>query len=147
MRRLFLALHFDCIVATNLKADEMKALLKWAAKECDKEKDDCLVLVLMCHGKENYIYGTDYEPLHLYNDVYEQFSKDNCPELKGKPKLFFVQASRRGQHSVCFSKRHQQFRLSRFDHPYVCALSQALYICSRALVVKSGKWYYCRSVP
>ncbi|XP_077511085.1 caspase-3-like [Amblyomma americanum] len=99
MRRLFLALHFDCIVATNLKADEMKALLKWAAKECDKEKDDCLVLVLMCHGKENYIYGTDYEPLHLYNDVYEQFSKDNCPELKGKPKLFFVQASRRGNYS------------------------------------------------
>ncbi|XP_077511082.1 caspase-3-like isoform X2 [Amblyomma americanum] len=99
MRGLFLALHFKCTIATNLKADEMKTLLRWAAGECDEKKDDCLVVVLMCHGKENYIYGVDFEPLHLYNDVYEQFNNENCPELKGKPKLFLVQATREENHS------------------------------------------------
>ncbi|XP_077511076.1 caspase-2-like isoform X2 [Amblyomma americanum] len=100
MRGLFMALHFNCVVATNLKAAEMKKLLKWAAEQCDDSTDDCLVAVLMSHGEENCIYGADYEPLHLYYDVYEQFNNDNCPQLKGKPKLFFVQACR-GENYSC----------------------------------------------
>ncbi|KAK8779385.1 hypothetical protein V5799_019275 [Amblyomma americanum] len=78
---------------------EMKTLLRWAVKERLDRKEDCLVVVLLSHGKENYIYGVDFEPLHLYNDVYAQFSKDNCPQLKWKPKLFFVQATQEENYS------------------------------------------------
>ncbi|KAK8779386.1 hypothetical protein V5799_019276 [Amblyomma americanum] len=94
MRRLFLALHFDCTVAINLTSDEMKELLEWAAQPEQQKNADCLVVVLMSHGRQNYIYGVDFKPLHLYEDIYERFNNENCPALQGKPKLFFVQACR-----------------------------------------------------
>ncbi|XP_077508544.1 caspase-14-like [Amblyomma americanum] len=99
MRRLFLALHFDCTVAINLTSDEMKELLEWAAQPEQQKNADCLVVVLMSHGRQNYIYGVDFKPLHLYEDIYERFNNENCPALQGKPKLFFVQACRGGQHN------------------------------------------------
>lgn len=98
-RDVFLALHFDCVVAINLKAQEIKDLIDWAAHSTQQERVDCLVVVLMSHGVENHIYGTDFERVHLYEDVYEKFNNENCPQLQGKPKLFFVQACRGGKYN------------------------------------------------
>lgn len=98
MEALFKAFHFECIVRSNLRARDMKALLSWAAQEEQQRGADCLVVVLMSHGKRDTIDGSDSEQLHLVDDIYQLFNNDNCPALQGKPKLFFVQACRGGKH-------------------------------------------------
>ncbi|KAH9377315.1 hypothetical protein HPB48_013069 [Haemaphysalis longicornis] len=98
MEALFKAFHFDCIVRSNLRARDMKALLSWVAQEEQQRGADCLVVVLMSHGKRDMIDGIDGEQLHLVDDIYQLFNNDNCPALQGKPKLFFVQACRGAKH-------------------------------------------------
>nr|QQL93560.1 caspase9 [Rhipicephalus haemaphysaloides] len=93
MESLFTALHFRCIVGTNMTASEMKDLLykgAWSAHD----RTDCLVVILMSHGTKDTIHGVDNVPLHLDDDVYAMFNSANCPNLQGKPKVFFIQACR-----------------------------------------------------
>ncbi|KAL1425672.1 hypothetical protein MTO96_018966 [Rhipicephalus appendiculatus] len=91
---LFSALHFDCIVACDMNASHMKALLSEAARSEELQEADCLVVILMSHGKQDTIRGADGAELHLADDVYTLFNNENCPALHGKPKLFFIQACR-----------------------------------------------------
>jgi caspase 7 len=47
----------------------------------------------MTHGKKDgIIYSSDGE--FCVNNIWENFTGNNCPTLVGKPKLFFVQACR-----------------------------------------------------
>ncbi|KAH7944013.1 hypothetical protein HPB52_014301 [Rhipicephalus sanguineus] len=94
MEALFKAFLFKCIVHIDKKADEMKKLLSEAAQSKEQEGADCLVVILMSHGNQDTIQGVDGEELHLINSVYAQFNDEKCPALKGKPKLFFIQACR-----------------------------------------------------
>ncbi|XP_065310770.1 caspase-7-like isoform X1 [Dermacentor albipictus] len=94
MEALFRAFLFNCIVRHNLPASDMKALLSWAAQPKQQEGADCLVVILMSHGKQDMIDGSDGEQLHLASDVYALFNNEHCEALQGKPKLFFIQACR-----------------------------------------------------
>ena len=57
---------------------------------------ECVVLIIMSHGETNGIYGTDGKLTKL-NDMTDIFSSSQCPELKEKPRLVFVQACRGGK--------------------------------------------------
>ncbi|KAL1425668.1 hypothetical protein MTO96_018962 [Rhipicephalus appendiculatus] len=94
MKDLFIALHFQCILGTDMTAYEMKMLLSMAAMHAERESPDCLVVILMSHGREGTILSADGVPLHLDDDVYALFNNENCPGLEGKPKVFFIQACR-----------------------------------------------------
>ncbi|KAH9383233.1 hypothetical protein HPB48_024312 [Haemaphysalis longicornis] len=74
----------------------MKDLLRRVSKAESHRFADCLVVILMSHGEERFIYGSDGEKLHLRNDVYRTFNNEECPALKKKPKIFLVQACRGG---------------------------------------------------
>lgn len=50
-----------------------------------------LVVVIMSHGKENSVYGTDGIPVSL-DELKKPFEATRCPSLAGKPKLFLIQA-------------------------------------------------------
>jgi len=65
-----------------------------AAKE-DHSDADCFVGVLMSHGEEDKICGTD--GIVELQTIFQYFKGDNCIGLAGKPKLFFIQACRGGQ--------------------------------------------------
>ncbi|KAI8501662.1 luteolysis [Branchiostoma belcheri] len=54
---------------------------------------DSCVVVLMSHGDEGVIYGTDDIPVQL-DDIFGMFDNKNCPSLMEKPKMFFIQACR-----------------------------------------------------
>ncbi|XP_077511072.1 caspase-2-like [Amblyomma americanum] len=97
MEALFTEFHFHCIVRSNLRARDMKALLSWTAQPEQQRGADCLVVILMSHGKRDLIDCSDGEQLHLVDDIYALFNNDNCPALQGKPKLFFIQACRGGK--------------------------------------------------
>ncbi|ESO83598.1 hypothetical protein LOTGIDRAFT_133150, partial [Lottia gigantea] len=61
----------------------------------DHENSDACFICLLSHGEEGYIYGTDGEMLAL-NQIFDLFNNNKCPLLKGKPKIFIVQACRGG---------------------------------------------------
>lgn len=94
MEAIFSQLHFKVTVGTNLSAIEMKELLRHVSKAESQKEAECLVVILMSHGKEGTIYGCDGGKVDLECDVYQPFNNENCPDLQGKPKLFFVQACR-----------------------------------------------------
>lgn len=106
MKSLFTQLHFSVTVKTNLTALDMKSFLRKAA-EPEKHRDaDCLVVILLSHGNENAIEGTDGNMLDLRNEIYSLFNNTNCPTLKEKPKLFFVQACRGDKVQVPRGAKH-----------------------------------------
>lgn len=69
-----------------------------------KEEDDSFICVISSHGdwdrvkNTDIIYGYDRGTLYLQDSAYENLGADVCKHLKGKPKLFFVQACRGPQH-------------------------------------------------
>lgn len=95
MMCLFSGFHLECEAHQNLKAKEMEEVLKAAAESEQQWSADCLVVVLMSHGDQDIVFGTDCIPLNVRQEVYPLFSDDNCPALQGKLKLLFVHAWRR----------------------------------------------------
>lgn len=91
MEELFSSLYFNCVSYQDLAAKEMKEVLKAVTKPDQQEGAECLVVVLKSHGDKETIYGADDKPLHLYSEVYPLFVDENCPDLGGKPKLFFIE--------------------------------------------------------
>ena len=65
-----------------------------------KDSDDSFICVISSHGdwdaaqNTDVIYGRDEQPFHLQKIAYDKLSACVCVHLKGKPKLFFVQACR-----------------------------------------------------
>uniref|UniRef100_A0A182N2R0 Uncharacterized protein n=1 Tax=Anopheles dirus TaxID=7168 RepID=A0A182N2R0_9DIPT len=84
-------LGFDVRVFDDPKRKEVFAALRAVADE-DHTQNDCLVVVVMTHGKEKTLYAADnaYE----VDKLWEPFVGSACPTLVGKPKLFFIQACR-----------------------------------------------------
>jgi len=63
------------------------------------ENDECFIMFVMSHGKDNYVFGSDGQPVRI-NEIITPFTNVNCTFLKNKPKLVFIQACRGG--TVCF---------------------------------------------
>ncbi|XP_044539508.1 caspase-7-like, partial [Gracilinanus agilis] len=58
----------------------------------DHTESACFACILLSHGEEDVIYGTDgVTPI---KDLTVHFRGDKCKSLLGKPKLFFIQACR-----------------------------------------------------
>ncbi|KAL3875318.1 hypothetical protein ACJMK2_033282 [Sinanodonta woodiana] len=87
----------------NLDKESTLKILK-AARDTDHSMFDSFALIVSSHGdekenqrkngkKEHAIYCTDDQYIFT-GDILEMFSDDNCPSLRGKPKLFFIQACR-----------------------------------------------------
>lgn len=61
-----------------------------ASKE-DHKNNASFVCVLLSHGDEGVIYGTDGP--ERFDTLAKYFRGDYCAGLVGKPKLFFIQVS------------------------------------------------------
>jgi len=57
----------------------------------DHSDADCFICVILSHGEEGIIYGTNGTLKLQY--LIEMFKGDRCPSLAGKPKLFFIQVN------------------------------------------------------
>lgn len=75
--------YFDCT------AEQMKDFLRKAAEE-DHSDEDCFIVVILSHGEEGYVYGTD-DKVYV-DELLQPFKGQGCRSLVGKPKLFFIQA-------------------------------------------------------
>uniref|UniRef100_A0A914QKL0 Caspase family p20 domain-containing protein n=1 Tax=Panagrolaimus davidi TaxID=227884 RepID=A0A914QKL0_9BILA len=93
IRQRFSQLGYKVCTKENLTAADMLKTAKSFAKD-DKHKfyDSCVVFVLT-HGKYDHFLGVDNKEVNVHKFL-ECFNAKNAPLLKGKPKLFFIQACR-----------------------------------------------------
>ncbi|XP_078453593.1 caspase-3-like isoform X1 [Lampetra planeri] len=91
LEKQFKGLGFQVEVKNNMKRKEMVSYITEVAEK-DHRQCACFVCILLSHGDEGVIYGTDdYLPIR---ELTTPFRGDLCRHLVGKPKLFFIQACR-----------------------------------------------------
>lgn len=91
-KEIFKQLGFTVESKRNLTAEKMKSILKQISARC-VAKHDALTVILLSHGTESGIYGTDGLEVDM-NDILTYFDNKKCKQMLGKPKLFIVQACR-----------------------------------------------------
>ncbi|XP_069095426.1 caspase-7-like [Pleurodeles waltl] len=91
LQRCFRTLGFEVSVKNDRTCEEMERLLQKIAQE-DHSDYACFACILLSHGEEGLIYGTD-GPVAI-KTMTALFRGDKCKSLVGKPKLFFIQACR-----------------------------------------------------
>ncbi|NXY09983.1 CASP9 protein, partial [Pteruthius melanotis] len=97
LERRFKALRFTVLTQRDLKAQEMVLELQKLSRQ-DHSALDCCIVVILSHGCQTShvqfpggVYGTDGKPIPI-EKIVNYFNGSNCPSLRGKPKLFFIQA-------------------------------------------------------
>lgn len=99
----FTRLHFQVDVVHNRTVAELRALVT-ELSAFDHSRYSCFVLCVVSHGERGLIFGGD-EGKKLLRDVVDAFSPTRCPSLKGKPKLFVIQACRPAEGSAGAQKK------------------------------------------
>src|ERR1700733_4013393 len=90
LKKLFTDLHFEVYVQENLSAAEMRNCLE--SYRCfDHSNHDAFVCCILSHGSYGSVWGADCNSVTVLS-LMELFYDDQCPSLKGKPKLFFMGA-------------------------------------------------------
>ncbi|WAR14588.1 CASP2-like protein [Mya arenaria] len=79
----------------QLHFDEMVKKLQDFSQDPGHALGDCCVVCILSHGEEGYIFGADGKKFEL-DAVFSLFDNTCCPDLRGKPKMFIIQACRGG---------------------------------------------------
>ena len=87
---MFKFLGYSTLVHRNQSSAEMFAKME-ELNQMDHSNYDSLVVCISSHGNQRAIYGSD--SVEVIRDEFCNSIK-SCPSLKGKPKLFFIQACR-----------------------------------------------------
>ncbi|NXJ06050.1 CASP9 protein, partial [Odontophorus gujanensis] len=97
LEKRFKSLCFHVRTLRNLKAQEIDLELRKLAR-LDHSALDCCLVVILSHGCQTShiqfpggIYGTDGKTIPI-EKIVNYFNGSQCPSLRGKPKLFFIQA-------------------------------------------------------
>nr|4QUI_A Chain A, Caspase-3 [Homo sapiens]4QUI_B Chain B, Caspase-3 [Homo sapiens] len=91
LRETFRNLKYEVRNKNDLTREEIVELMRDVSKE-DHSKRSSFVCVLLSHGEEGIIAGTN-GPVDL-KKITNFFRGDRCRSLTGKPKLFIIQACR-----------------------------------------------------
>ncbi|XP_039265443.2 caspase-2-like [Styela clava] len=86
-------LGFETLLVENRTASEISSSLETFARNENHKSRDACVVALLTHGQEGVVYGRDGKTL-VIEDIISLFDNANCPNLRNKPKIFFVQACR-----------------------------------------------------
>ncbi|XP_076595841.1 caspase-3-like [Chaetodon auriga] len=89
--KTFSSLGYKIKFVNDQTVEQMKRLMLSVSQE-DHSRSASFVCVLLSHGDEGVIYGTDGP--EEFENLTRYFKGDRCKSLVGKPKLFFIQACR-----------------------------------------------------
>lgn len=128
LQTLFRQLGFRCDndvdIHNNVTAEKMKQIVEKYAKT-NHHSHDAAVVCILSHGQNNTVFGTDGKEVSLDQLVTLFYSK-NAPSLKGKPKLFFIQACRghgkdmadtNGSYNPALDHVEERSECDRWDDP------------------------------
>ncbi|XP_078574173.1 caspase-3-like [Branchiostoma floridae x Branchiostoma japonicum] len=90
LQEAFESLGFTVMTFSDLDHSKMVATIKDQAK-ADHSNYDCFACCIMSHGTTGKVFSSDDVGLDIC-DLMKLFNANKCPSLKGKPKLFFIQA-------------------------------------------------------
>ncbi|XP_076315214.1 caspase-2-like isoform X2 [Tachypleus tridentatus] len=131
-RKLDIVFHefgYEVTFLSDRTAQEILGLVKEFSEKQEHNQVDSCVVIILSHGNYNTIYGSDVEKVQL-DTILNFFNNDNCPQLHGKPKMFFIQACQGDNHdrgvSGCYeadSKPFIQHRTRTAPQPIVPAFS------------------------
>lgn len=93
LKSLFQEFHFVVEVLTDLSAGDILRKLKSCLKERVRQQDEAFVCIISSHGAEGCILGSDGKEIDT-GKITRTVTNVNCPQLLGKPKMFFIQACR-----------------------------------------------------
>ncbi|XP_044514484.1 caspase-14 [Gracilinanus agilis] len=98
LEKMFKTLDFKNTVKRNLPAKGFWEELEKFRDDMDQMKDpvSCCFVVLMAHGEEGILQGVDGNTIRL-EELFCMLTNKNCRALRGKPKVFIVQACRGDQ--------------------------------------------------
>ncbi|KAL4241051.1 Caspase-3 [Mactra antiquata] len=106
LEKTFTNLGFTIDTHYNQTRNQMIAILRKAAKN-DHSQSDCFICAILSHGdevhvvdskqpnrheREDVVYATD--SFLLTSEIVNMFNDSNCKTLRGKPRIFFIQACR-----------------------------------------------------
>ncbi|XP_015283422.1 PREDICTED: caspase-9 [Gekko japonicus] len=97
LERRFRLLRFEVVTRRDLTAQEITLELQSLVRRNHGSLGCCLVVILShgCQTRHNQfpggIFGTDGMPIAV-EKIVSYFNGSHCPLLRGKPKLFFIQA-------------------------------------------------------
>ncbi|OXA52170.1 Caspase-2 [Folsomia candida] len=103
LQKVFDDLHFKVTVYKNRSAEKMRQKLRsvvnYRVREIGGQKPNAFVLIILSHGDESSIMGSNFDPDHeeYKNDVLKEaeiidiLNNENCPHLIDRPTLIFLQ--------------------------------------------------------
>ncbi|XP_012402415.2 caspase-4 isoform X1 [Sarcophilus harrisii] len=98
MTKVLKDLGYNVDVRENLTAKQMESELKAFAAREEHLQSDSTFLVFMSHGIWDGICGIRHEEKNpdvlATNTIFQTFNNNNCPNLRGKPKVIIIQACR-----------------------------------------------------
>ena len=93
LKQLFDEIGFAASIRKNLSREEIYKMSKDTAA-CDHSKFDTFVFIIMSHGGVgDSVCGVDGRSASI-QEIMSEFKAINCPTLRNKPKLFFMQCCR-----------------------------------------------------
>ncbi|XP_019617892.1 PREDICTED: caspase-3-like [Branchiostoma belcheri] len=115
LREAFESLGFTARTFIDLDHAKMVATMKDQGK-ADHSNHDCFVCCIMSHGTMGKVFSSDDVGIDIC-ELMKPVNAKKCPSLKGKPKLFFIQAC----------QGEKILRTERFDNehdvkpvPFIC---------------------------
>ncbi|NXM71561.1 CASPA protein, partial [Serilophus lunatus] len=96
LKRVFTWLGLDVTTCTNQTSVQIEELMETWQHLQDHKDQNCFICCILSHGESGGIYGTDDELVSI-RAIMSHFTGKQCPQLAGKPKLFFIQACQGGK--------------------------------------------------
>jgi len=97
LKQLFDQLLFTVKLYTDnthdLTSHNFMSIIREFAQMPEHQEAQCCVICLMSHGEEGYLTTKEGDKV-LLDEIFTLFNNLNCPNLAGKPKLFFIQSCR-----------------------------------------------------
>lgn len=91
-KEIFQQMGFQVDLKRNITSEKMRNYLKQTSACCTR-KHDAVIVILLSHGTESGIYGTDGLEVDM-NDILNYFDNRICSPMRGKPKVFIIQSCR-----------------------------------------------------